>query len=318
VSAVAPGHKPADLMGYMRLFWGRWPFISVLTFTAGAAAAAFAFLVPPTYEAVTTVISAGSSDRLGGLASLGANLEDLGLGGLPKANSPAMYPDIVRSRRLLEQVLRMPALPSNTTPTPKVIDLVQPSGDGDRRMELAVRKLRRSVTATLDRRSGVLTIRVRARQPQLAAAMANTLDSLLQDFMVHSFTSQAAENRKFIEGRLDATHADLARAEDELKAFRERNLRIGNSPRLQLEEGRLARNLREQEEVYLTLRRQYEVAKVEERRDTPVINIIDVATKPTLRLSPRRGRLIIMGLLIGASVGCVWVATRWSGKSTRL
>jgi uncharacterized protein involved in exopolysaccharide biosynthesis len=307
------GHQ-AGVRDYLALFWEKKRVITLATITAGVAAVGYAFFAPPTYEAVTTVIPAGSTDRLGGLSSLGANLEEIGFGGLPKANSPAMYPDIVRSRRLLEQVLHRPVAPSNGAHSEKVIDLIQGTGRGPRRVELAVRKLRRSVVANLDRRSGVLTIRVRARRPDLAANIANTLDTLLQDFTVHSFTSQAAENRKFIEGRLDETQVDLARAENELRGFRERNLRIGNSPRLQLEEGRLARSLREQEEVYLTLRRQYELAKIEEQRDTPVINIIDVAAQPTLRLSPRRARLTLMGLLVGASLGCVWVVTGRNGK----
>ena len=44
-------------------------------------------------------------------------------------------------------------------------------------------------------------------------------------------------------------------AEEKLKAFRETNKRIENSPQLQLEQGRIAREVRVQEEVYLTLKK---------------------------------------------------------------
>jgi uncharacterized protein involved in exopolysaccharide biosynthesis len=142
--------------------------------------------------------------------------------------------------------------------------------------------------------------------------VANALSELLQDFTVHSFTSQAGENRRFIEGRLKEVQGDLTHAEEQVRAFRERNLRIGNSPRLLLEEGRLARALREQEEIYLTLRRQYELAKVQEHRDVPVLNVLDAAVNPTLRSAPRRGLVAALGTLLGLamSLGMVLVRER--------
>ena len=96
---------------------------------------------------------------------------------------------------------------------------------------------------------------------------------------------------------------ELDVAEENLRGFRERNLRIGNAPRLLLEEGRLNRAVREQEEVYLTLRRQYELAKIEERRDVPVINVLDAAVVPSFRISPRRAIMGILGLVIGGTLG---------------
>jgi len=198
----------------------------------------------------------------------------------------------------------------------RVVDYLERTGTPARRMELGVRKLRRSIDANLDRRTGVLSIRVRAERPEVAAAIANELDSLLQDFAVHSFTSQAGENRRFIEGRLEGVQSQLNGAEEQLRAFRESNLRIGNSPRLQLEEGRLTRRLREQEEVYLTLQRQYELAKIEEHRETPAINVIDAAEVPITRISPRRVSMTLMGLIIGASAGMGLVALRSTGGAS--
>jgi uncharacterized protein involved in exopolysaccharide biosynthesis len=153
---------------------------------------------------------------------------------------------------------------------------------------------------------------VRARQPQVAAGIANSLDTLLQDFAIYSFTSQAGENRQFVEGRLTEVRTELNQAEEILRDFRERNLRIGNAPRLLLEEGRLSRAVREHEEVYLTLRRQYELAKIEERRDVPVINVLDAAVVPSFRISPRRAIMAILGLVIGGTLGVANVLLRRS------
>ncbi len=117
--------------------------------------------------------------------------------------------------------------------------------------------------------------------------------------MLHSMSTQAGENRRFVEGRLGEVSQSLAKAEGALLDFRERNLRIGNSPRLLLEEGRLTRSLREQEEIYLTLQRQYELAKLEEMRDVPTLSILDPAVRPISKYSPKRVVLSVFGFLIG-------------------
>jgi len=291
------------LLTYFPTLWRHRASIAIFSLVGALLTTLISFLIPPTYQAVTTVIPAISPDKFTGMGGLTASLEEFGIQTGSKGNSPLMYPEIVKSRRVLEQVLvrSYPAEPGGRPA--RVIDLIQSTSAGPKRVELAVKQLRKRVDANLDRRTGVLTIRVRARQPEVAAGIANSLDSLLQDFAIHSFTSQAGENRKFVEGRVSEVRGELDVAEENLRGFRERNLRIGNAPRLLLEEGRLNRAVREQEEVYLTLRRQYELAKIEERRDVPVINVLDAAVVPSFRISPRRAIMGILGLVIGGTLG---------------
>jgi len=216
----------------------------------------------------------------------------------------------VRSRRLLERALAQPFPAARGGAPEPLIDLMQRPGPALPRLELAVKKLRRSVDATLDRRTGVLTLRARARSPRVAAGVANALFALLQDYTVHSMASQAGENRKFIEGRLAESRRELARAEDALKAFREDNLRFGNAPHLLLQQGRLARDVRAQEEIFVTLTRQHELAKVEEQRDVPVLNVLDAAAVPAFRVAPRRVPMTGIGLVLGALLAAGLVLTR--------
>jgi uncharacterized protein involved in exopolysaccharide biosynthesis len=301
------GHsQEARLETYLPTLWSRRRTILLYALAGGLLTVLISFLIPPTYQAVTTVIPAIAPDKFTGMAGLTASLEDFGIQtGAKGGNSPMMYPEIVKSRRVLEQVL-FRAYPAGPERRPaRVIDLIQSGENGPKRVELAVKQLKRRVDATLDRRTGVLTIRVRAHQPEVAAGIANSLDTLLQDFAIYSFTSQAGENRKFVEGRVAEVRGELNQAEENLRGFRERNLRIGNAPGLLLEEGRLNRSVREQEEVYLTLRRQYELAKIEERRDVPVINVLDSAVVPSFRISPRRAIMGILGLVIGGTLGAI-------------
>ena len=260
---------------------------------------AVTFVMPITYQAESTIIPAPSHDASSILSQLGANLADLGLRAAGSADYSPMYSEIVRSHRILGELLARSYKTDRSDQTVPLIDMVQPNGQAAKRQELAFRRLRGDVDAVLDNRTGVLTIRVRARRPEVAAAVANTLDTLLQQFMLHSMSTQAGENRRFVEGRLSEVGQTLAHAEAALLDFRERNVRIGNSPRLLLDEGRLTRTLREQEEIYLTLQRQYELAKLEELRDVPTLSILDPAVRPISKYSPKRIMLSAFGFLTG-------------------
>ena len=265
------------------------------------------FLVPPSYLATSTLIPVGSTDKQSLLGQLSTGLEDLGIQPTSRTNPPAMYPEIVRSRRLLEKALKTPCPPSVDARRRPLIEVLS-GPDRDRRSwEKALKGMRRAVSASLDRRTGVLTIEANAKRPEVAAYVANTLDTLLQDFTIQAFTTQAGANRIFIEGRLSETEGSLHTAEENLRNFREKNLRIGNSPQLLMEETRYVRLLRAEEEVFVTLRRQYEVAKIQEHKELPVLNVLDPAVPPLFRNSPKRGLMGAAGFIAGLACAS-WLA----------
>lgn len=295
------------LSEYLRpVYQARWKVLGI-SLACGVLFYLISFLLPPSYLATTVAIPIGNQEKLSLLGQFTSGLEDLGIQPSSRSNSPAMYPQIVRSRRLLGQVLNTPSPPSvDPRQRPLLEVLSGPSRDA-RSWEKALKNVRSMVSASLDRRTGVLTIEARAKRPEVAAFIANKLDSLLQEFAVLAATSQAGANRVFIEGRLDDTERSLREAEERLRGFREKNLRIGNSPQLLMEETRLVRMLRAEEEVFVTLKRQYEVAKIQEHKDLPFLSILDPAEPPVSRSSPKRGVMAAGGFLIGILFGS-WLA----------
>ncbi|UCF78667.1 MAG: hypothetical protein JSW03_11430 [Candidatus Eiseniibacteriota bacterium] len=71
-------------------------------------------------------------------------------------------------------------------------------------------------------------------------------------------------------------------------------------PKLGLEFGRLLRNVKIQETLFGLLTEQYEQAKIQEARDTPTIQILDVAKPPEKKSRPKR--LIILAIAAGLSL----------------
>ena len=287
--------------------------LAVAAVGGGAAAFALSFLLPPLYEASVTLMEAQSSS-LGAMSpQLGMLEEQYALRLGASTSGVSTYPEIVRSRQLLTRVLGQ-RYPTARQGTVLLLDRLARPAPPARRLDLAVRRLRQRVDPALDRRTGILTLRVGLDDPVLAAAVATAACAALQDIVVHSMNTQAGANRRFIESRVAEARRDLARAEDAQRAFRENNLR-GSSPRLLTDEARLAREVRTQEEIMLTLTRQYEIASVEEQKNVPVINVIDPAVPPVLRNSPRRGVLAALGLLLGLAGAAGWVLLREPGAA---
>lgn len=276
---------------------------------AGALAGALAaWLLPPTWVATATLLEAPRAGGGSALEQLSVSAEALGLPARGSSSNALTYPDILRSRRLLGALLvrEFPAADGARAPLEAVL---VPGPAGPARTERALERLRERLDITLDRRTNLLRVGMLDHDPVRAAAVANAACAELQHVLVHSMTTQAGAQRRFVEERLDEARRRLARAEESLRAFRESNLR-GSNPRLALEQARLLREARTQEEVVLALTRQYELARVDERRDVPVLNVLDAATPPAFASGPRRGLLVAGGLAAGLALVAAWVLAR--------
>jgi uncharacterized protein involved in exopolysaccharide biosynthesis len=258
------------------------------------------YLIPPAYKASATLIPMSSKDRFGSLGALGIDLQSLGIGTDGSDLSPAMYPEIAESRAVLSEVLSDAYYVTPGSQRIRYIEWVRPNGEGRIRYESAMRSAREAVSTSIDRRSGTMTISVRDRDPGVAAQVANSVAEGLQHFVVTALATQAGQKRKFIESRLPEIRQDLSAAEGALASFREQNLRIGNSPRLALEEARLSRAVREQEEIYLTVSREYELTKIQENRDVPLLAMLDSAVPPIRKFWPPRSLFALLGLALTA------------------
>ena len=297
-----------DWRSALTRLWPRRRRLAACTLVGGLAALALSFALPAVYVASVTLMEAQSSASSSMASQLGGMEEQIALRLGTRASGAATYPEILRSRQLLRRVLGQ-RFPTARNQTVLLLDRLTRPAPLAERLDLGVRRLRGHVDAALDRRTGLLTLLVRMDDPVLAAAVATAVCGALQDIVVNTMNAQAGANRRFIEGRLAGARHDLSRAEDALRSFRENNLR-GSSPRLLTDEARLLRETRTQEEVMLTLTRQYEIARVEEQKNVPVINVIDPAVPPAFRSSPRRGVLVALGLLLGLACGAAWVLLR--------
>ncbi len=149
------------------------------------------------------------------------------------------------------------------------------------------------IVTDLDRITKVLNIKVTMPESDLSALVANNIVESLDNYIRTKRKSYASEQRFYIEKRLLQVKDSLSSAENKLKNFREEN-RLIASPALQLEQGRLLRNVDIMQAVYMELNKQLEIAKIDEIKETPVLNVKELAKDPVIKAGPKRGVIFVV------------------------
>jgi tyrosine-protein kinase Etk/Wzc len=81
-------------------------------------------------------------------------------------------------------------------------------------------------------------------------------------------------------------------------------------PALALEYVRKQREVKYHEVLFELIAKQYEIARLDESREAPLLQIVDRALVPDKKSGPPRTLLVLGATLLGAFLGTVWVLTR--------
>jgi uncharacterized protein involved in exopolysaccharide biosynthesis len=220
---------------------------------------------------------------------------------------------VTESRSLLEQTLlthfRVPGAAASDSAA--LIDILEIQDDEPRkRMEEAVQWMQDHSSAKVDAKTGVITLQAELPDADLSASVVSRMVALLNEFNQRTRNLRARERRRFTEGRTADAQRDLTSAEDAMRAFLVRNRSFENSPQLVFENQRLDRQVQIRQDVYQTLRREYEVARIDEVNNTPVLTVVDAPTPPAKPSSPRRVRMTLVALVLGLLVGATYAFVR--------
>jgi uncharacterized protein involved in exopolysaccharide biosynthesis len=272
------------------------------------------FLLPTRWTAEAGFIpeSSTSIQLPTGINALAGELGFSLPGGDP-TSSPDFYAAVTESRSLLEQTLltrfRVPGAAARDSAA--LIDILEIQDDDPRkRMEDAVQWMTDHSSAKVDAKTGVITLQAELPDPDLAAAVVSRMVALLNEFNQRTRNLRARERRRFTEGQTADAQRDLTAAEDAMRAFLVRNRSFENSPQLVFENQRLDRQVQIRQDIYQTLRREYEVARIDEVNNTPVLTVVDAPIPPAKPSSPRRVRMTLVALVLGLLVGATYAFVR--------
>jgi len=166
-------------------------------------------------------------------------------------------------------------------------------------MDAVVDRLRKVVGVELDERGNVFTISVPLSSRSMALAAIEKSVALITNFDTHVLRLQASESRRFVEERTDSARADLLQAEDSLTRFLAHNRTYDQSPALTIQYQRLQRLVALKQDVYLTLSRNLEEARIQEVKEAPLLTVVDPPRVRWRRSEPNRRNVVALFLAGG-------------------
>ena len=300
----------ADATAILKTLWRRRTVVLLAGAAAAILAAIYAFLAPPVYTAETTFLPRMDEPQpnlmLGQLVSLaGLSLEQGGA-------YEALYGRIILSDRVLDTLLTRTWPDELAGQERKLVAILGDETDDPRAVLKTKRRLRRDwLSFARDKTTGFMRLQVSLeRRPRLAADLANHLTDELDRYLGESSRSRAGNQRSFVEDRLEAVQRELRSAEQALVEFERDNRAWSSSPPLTMQHGELRREVEVQSTLWVELRRQQELARIDEHKDIVRLEILDRATPPLDKSAPRRGLFIVLGAALGVVLASLFVLLR--------
>lgn len=229
----------------------------------------------------------------------------------------ALYPEILRSRRIGLDILRREysVLRKGRRVKLSLMDYI-----GKRNEDAALAYLNsRLASFWIDHNSKTFVIRVTTDDPGLSAQIANAYVERLELFNRMERKSTSREVYNFIKERFSECAAKLRQAELELRDFRSRHreFAISSSPELQIEHLRLMREVELNNALYIELGKELKNAELEMEKDTPVLNVLDRAQPQAKPDWPVASHFIPAVTAIGVMIGLIWLFLADSIERTR-
>lgn len=255
------GVEEIDLFDYLLVVWRHRWMIVLLSFVAMGATVGAMLLQPRRYQASATIVP--PMQMLQKQSTMAGALGGLGSSMfrniLDSGSIASIYVEILTSREVYDTIVDQ-------------FDLMNAYENVENRTK-ARRRLAGN-TSVKTTPEGVVKVAVTDRDPNRAAAMANAYIAELDRQNKRISTGEATSKRIFLESRLKEVEARLSR--------------IDSTP---------AHEAQIQEMLYELLVRETELAKIEEAKSMPTLQVLDDAVVPELPVA--RGT-VTKGILAGA------------------
>lgn len=300
-----------------------WRAVLAFPFVLAVAVGAVSLSQSRTYAATASFVTQSVETReLSGAAVL-AQQFGISLGTDGAGQAPQFYEDLLRSVTILRRAIETEYHVRSEAGESRRATLVQhwrlnEQDDPTPAWRRGVDRLRRSISTSVRRETGVIELTVFADDPLLAEQIATRLLELLNDHNLAVRQARAQGEADFVTGRLAEAQGELRTAEDALEAFLRENRDFSNSPNLTFQHDRLQRQVLALQEVYTALLRAREQARLDGMRDTPVLQIIDSPAGSSQPQSRNTALRTVIAFLLGLLLAIGLSTVREAGRRARL
>ncbi len=292
------------ILPLVRILYLRKRLVFGLAIVSGLSAGGVSLLLPESFTTTATLYPAKQSEPQGlsNLLSLG---EKVGLGGMQAKDPIDILADIVKTSTFLRGIAGKQYYSSRLGGFSNLLEIYRIKGETpELRDYYLIQTLQKRINFSTDKHSGVLYIDVTAPEAKLSKDLADTLILYLNNYYRKLVSSKKTSYREFLEQRVGEAEATLRESENQLRSFKEKNSLASTAPELMLLQLRFQRNIRIDEELFLTLRKEFEMAKLEEHKDMAAVDVLDAPELPLFKTTPQKRKIVMffsfMGLLAGS------------------
>jgi uncharacterized protein involved in exopolysaccharide biosynthesis len=270
------------------------------------------------YETTTKFVYQSSTKQSGNLSALAA-LAGFSLGSGNSDDGSTYMEDIIKSTDFLSQFTDKAWLIADTN---KIADTLTPitlekfweieidSSINNKEQHLQAAIIgkilkHKYIKYEQDKKTGIISLITQFEDVKLSYDFNAAMFEELNNTLLHKMHFKAAENRKFIEERLEEVKSDLRKSEEILLRFQQQN-RSWNDPSIKLQESRLTRDVTINQELALQLQKQYELAKIEEARDMPLLDVIESPRRALKHSKPKAKIVLAVGFVGGIALGLLF------------
>lgn len=193
-------------------------------------------------------------------------------------------------------------------------EITLPSGEADnapkpilltKDEEKFMKILAQNVTLSVDKKEGYITLSVTGSEPIQTAELAMAAQTLLQKEVTRFRTEKAQDNLDYIQARYDESKAEAESYQNQLATVRDRSQQMSSS-RARIEQERIQMKYNVASSIYSEMAKQLEQAKMQVKRDTPILTVVQPVTVPA-KPSNSRAKTLIVWTFLGFVLGCGWV-----------
>ena len=258
------------------------------------------FMVGPTYVSSAKIMSSSGGSSTSQLQGLAAQFGVAVPGGSEGAQW--VYPEIVKSRTLAKSVLKRKFDTEKYGPQKSLLQILT-YGDEEPTVSIDTLEIHGANALNgmieIESQGSFYNLSVSTFEPQFAADLCAVLIEELDRHQRAYKTEKVKETRLFIEGRIVDVQKELEEAEEALKDFVDRNRQIQGSPALLLEQQRLTREASVLTGVFTTLKQQLEMTKIDEVKESTLVQVLDPPEAPLYRDKPKRKLSVLLSLILG-------------------
>lgn len=167
--------------------------------------------------------------------------------------------------------------------------------------EKIMKMVAKNVTLNVDKKEGYLTLSVIGSEPIQTAELAMKAQTLLQEEITRFRTEKAQKNLDYIQARYNEIKAEAELYQSQLATIKDRSQQM-TTTRSKIEQERIQNKFNVANSIYGEMAKQLEQAKMQVKRDTPVLTVIQPVTVP-LKSSNSRSKTLIVWTFLGFILG---------------